>query len=102
MWKNEKFTLTKKLFVKTTLYKTVTFTKFLPKMREKIPCNFHTVYVDTVWKNENFSLTQKIIRQINSLVISLVIKTLLSRNFCQKCVRLNRSNFHIVHDNSRS
>ena len=29
------------------------------------------------------------------LVISLV-KTLLSRNFCHKCVRLNRSNFHTV------
>ena len=49
----------------------------------------------TVWKNEKFSLTKKIFRQINSLVISLV-KTLLSRNFCQKCMRLNRSNFQTV------
>ena len=33
---------------------------------------------------------KKSFRQSNSLVISL-IKTLLSRNFCQKCVRLNKS-----------
>ena len=38
-----------------------------------------------VWKNEKFSLTIEIFRQINSLVIHLV-KTLLSRNFCQNCV----------------
>ena len=45
--------------------------------------------VCTVWKNEKFSLlTEKIFRQINSLVISLV-KPLLSRNFCRKCVREN-------------
>ena len=41
------------------------------------------------------SLTKKIFRQINYLVISLV-KTLLSRKFCQKCMKLNRSNFHAV------
>ena len=49
----------------------------------------------TVWKDEKFSLTKKIFRQINSLLISLV-KALLSRNFCQKCVRLNCSDFHTV------
>ena len=49
----------------------------------------------TVWKNEKFGLTEKIFRQINSLVICLV-KTLLSRNFCQKSVRLNFYNFHTV------
>ena len=37
----------------------------------------------TVWINEKFSLTEKKFREINYLVISLV-KTLLSRNFCQK------------------
>ena len=43
MWKNEKFSLTKKIFrqinslVTYLSSKTVTFTKFLPKMREKIP-----------------------------------------------------------------
>ena len=54
----------------------------------------HTVQY-TVWKNENFGLTKKIFLQSNSLVMSLV-KPLISRNFCQKCVRLNRSNFHTV------
>ena len=34
-------------------------------------------------------------RQISSLVTSLV-KTLISRNFCQKCVRVNFRNFHTV------
>ena len=33
------------------------------------------------------------IRQINSLVISLV-KTLVSQNFCQKSVRVNFCNYH--------
>ena len=47
----------------------------------------------TVWKNAKFSLTEKVFREISSLVTSLVI-TLLSRNFCQKCVRVNFRNFH--------
>ena len=34
-------------------------------------------------------------RQIDTLAISL-LKTLLSRNFCQKCVRLNFRNVHTV------
>ena len=51
-------------------------------------------HLSTQWKNEKFSLTKWIFRQINSLVISLLVKTLLSRNFCQKCRRLNRGNFH--------
>ena len=45
-----------------------------------------------MWKNEKFTHIEKTFRQINSLVISLV-KTSLSRNFCQKCVRPNRSLF---------
>ena len=40
----------------------------------------------TVWKNEKFTPHRKKSRQINYLLISLV-KPLLSRNFCQKCVR---------------
>ena len=60
--------------------------KFCEKMVAVKFCNFHT----TVWKNEKFSLTKKIFRQSNALVISL-IKTLLSRNFCQKCVTLFKS-----------
>ena len=39
--------------------------------------------------------TEKIFRQNAYLVISLV-KLLLSRNFCQKCVRVNSRNFHTV------
>ena len=70
--------------------KNVAFTKFLSKK-----CDFHIVAQYTVWKNEKFTLTAKIIRQIISLVISLV-KTLLSRNFCQKCVRVNFSVFHTL------
>ena len=41
----------------------------------------------TVLKNEEFSLTRKLFCQINSLVTYLV-KPLLSRNFCQKCIIL--------------
>ena len=46
-------------------------------------------------KRQILSHTEKKIRQINYLVISLV-KPLLSRNFCQKCVRENFRNFHNV------
>ena len=44
---------------------------------------------------EKFTLTVKISRQIIYLVI-LLVKTLLSRNFCQKSVRVNFRNFHTV------
>ena len=40
-------------------------------------------------------LSLKIFRQINSLVTSFV-KTLLSRNFCQRCVTVKFRNFHTV------
>ena len=49
----------------------------------------------TVWKNEKFTLSEKKFRQINYLVIPLV-KMLLSRNFCQKRVRVKFRNFHTV------
>jgi len=48
-----------------------------------------------LWKNEKFTVTKKIFRQINSVVFSLV-KTVLSRNFCQKSVTVNFRNFHTV------
>ena len=47
----------------------------------------------TLWKLQKFNLTEKKFSQINYLGISLV-KTLLSRNFCQKCVRLEYSIFN--------
>ena len=52
----------------------------------------------TVRKNEKI-LTEKKFRQINYLVISLV-KPLLSRDFRQKCVRVNFRNFHSVYIHS--
>ena len=51
----------------------------------------------TVWKNAKFTLTEKIFRQINSLVTYLV-KQLLSRNFCQNCVRMNSTAVWYVHN----
>ena len=48
-----------------------------------------------MWKNAKFTLIENIFRQINSLVISLV-KTLISRNICQKSVSVNFYNFHTV------
>ena len=44
------------------------------------------IYVVSYWGK----VRSKIFREINTLAISLV-KTLLSRNFCQKCVRVNFS-----------
>ena len=45
--------------------------------------------------DEEFSFTRKIFRQINSLITYLV-KPLLSRNFCQNCMREEFRNFHTV------
>ena len=53
---------------------------------EIIP-RFSTLYNVGKWKK---------FRQINSLVISLV-KALLSRNFCQNCVRVNFRIFHTLY-----
>ena len=64
-------------------------------MRVIFPHSVVTEIQCTLWKNQKFTLTEKIFRQINYLVISLV-KTLLSRNFCQKRVRVNFHNFHTV------
>ena len=55
----------------------------------------------TVWKFQKFSLTEKIFRKINSLVTYLV-KPLVSRNFCQKCVTENFRNFHTVSCGTRT
>ena len=71
--------------------KRVDFTKF-STISEINECYF---YRTTVWKNDKFSLTKEKFRQINSLVIYLV-KPLLSRDFRQKCVRVNFRNFHSV------
>ena len=66
----------------------VNFTEILTKDHEsKIP---------TVWKNEKFTLTQNFFRQINYLVI-LLVKSLFSRNFCQKSKGIHFCYFHTVH-----
>ena len=46
-------------------------------------------------KIEKFTIIQEKLRQINSSVLSLV-KTLLSRNFCQRSLTVNFRNFHTV------
>ena len=65
-------------------------------VRENL-CNFsiHTVAASQCGKTRN-SLSS-IFLSFNSLVTYLVnVKPLLSRNFCQKCVRENYRNFHTV------
>ena len=90
---NEKFTLTEKNFRRINFVsktKTITFTKFLPKNSEsKFPFihNFPTVQ----WEKMKYLLSLRKIPS-NQLLTYLVIsfaKTLLSRNFCQKRVRVN-------------
>ena len=56
---------------------------------------FHRRF-STVWKHEKFTLTENIFREIISLVTTSSVKMLLSRTFCQKCVRVNFCNFHTV------
>ena len=48
----------------------------------------NTTHVHIVEKREILS-HRKIFREINSLVISVLVKPLLSRNFCQNSVRGN-------------
>ena len=55
---------------------------------------FRQFNLHTLWKLREFSLTEKKFREINFLVTYLV-KPLLSRNFCQKCVRKNSRNFQL-------
>ena len=52
-----------------------------------------------LWKFRKFSLTETIFREINS-VVTYLVKLLLSRKFCQKSVKENFRNFHIVHHSS--
>ena len=56
---------------------------------------FSTLHSVEQWKI--WSHQKKTFRQINYLVISLVKTPLISRNFCQKCEWLNRTNFHSPH-----
>ena len=54
-------------------------------------------HANTVRKNEKITVAKKKkkFRQVNSLGFSLV-KTLLSRNFCQRSVTVNSRNFQYV------
>ena len=63
---------------------------FVKSFFEELLSTLHNVE-----KREIFSHRKKF-RQINSLV-TYFVKPLLSRNFCQKCVRENSRNFHTVH-----
>ena len=97
VWINEKFTLTEEKFRQINYLfsnfssETVTFTKFLPKMRESEFLEFPQC--DIVEKPEIRSHLIFFVKSTIYLVISLV-KPLLSRNFCQKCVRVNFRIFH--------
>ena len=55
--------------------------------------NFHTVTL-SVEKREIFSQQKHILS--NQLLVTYLVKPLLSRNFYQKCVRENFRNFHTV------
>ena len=46
--------------------------------------------------DEKLFLTKIFFREINSLVTYLLVKMLISRNFCQKSVRVNFRNLHTV------
>ena len=48
-------------------------------------------------KTQNLLSLKKLFRQINSLAI-YSLKTLFSRNFCQKAVRVTSCNFHTAVD----
>ena len=58
------------------------------------PQKFLKLISRKIWV-EKFTLTQKTFCESNSLVTTLV-SALISRNFCEKSVRINFSNFHTV------
>ena len=91
VWKNKKFSRTKKIFrqinsLVTYLVNQLLSRNFCQKWARENFRNFHNVVVEITetqcGKMKNL-LSPKKIRQTNSLVFSLV-KTLLSRNFCQR------------------
>ena len=103
VWKNKKFSRTKKIFrqinsLVTYLVNQLLSRNFCQKWARENFRNFHNVVVEITetqcGKMKNL-LSPKKIRQTNSLVFSLV-KTLLSRNFCQRSVTVNFRNFHTV------
>ena len=49
-----------------------------------------------MWKSQKSTLTEKIFRQINYLVISSLVNTLVSRHFCKNILRVNFRNFHTM------
>ena len=79
----------------SVLQHTVEIIKYCELFRKNYAKSMYSL--NTLWKLRKFTLTEKIFRQITYLVISLV-KLLLSRNFCQKCVRVNSRNFHTVQE----
>ena len=87
MWKNEKFALTEKLFrqinsLVISLVKMLLSRNFCQRsVRERISVISTLLLL--------CALTEKIFLEINSLVK----KPLVSRKFCQKCVKVNFRNF---------
>ena len=79
--------------VKKTSVKPLKMCFLVDEIRTKEPQFGSSRIFLTVWNNEKFTITEKKFRQINYLVISLV-KPLLSRNFCQKYVRVIFRNFY--------
>ena len=88
LWKNEKFFLTHQRNISSNqlfsnlFSKTVTFTKFLLKMREREFPQFPHCAV-LLWNNIKFTFNEKIFREINSFA-----KILVSRNYYQKRARI--------------
>ena len=104
VWKKQKLTVAQKAFrvminllwfISAKCTETFISRKFLRNCSDS-----KIVYVNSTqcgnWKNEKFSLTKEIFRQINYLATYLLVKPLLSRNFCQKYVRENFRNFLTV------
>ena len=89
MWKVEKFTLTEKYLVKSTIYLVILVIKTL------FSRNFYQKSEYECGKTRN-PLSPKFFREINVLVTSL-LNALLSRIFWQKSVSVNFRNFQGVH-----
>ena len=83
-----------------------TLTLFWQKFRES-NVFIRGITKESVWRNifsvsvvENWRIYshRKKIRQINALIISLLVKSLLSQKFCQKREKENRENFRNFHN----
>ena len=71
--------------------------KKIREIESKIPTVWKSTRKRTLLKLQKFTVTEKKFVKSTIYLVSSLVKTLLSRNFCQRNVTVNFCNFHTVH-----